>query len=147
MWFVDQALASPNPAGFIEKVNSWADEGGSAAHSFGRRHGELTCHYVWASIPFEYIDHALTWQHEFNLGGEYASKPEKKQDHRRVAQILFGVEMTIDVCDAYLIAEYGYRKTFGGLTGGKIHGEIRPGTGVVSVVQHSGRNSRGRRGA
>ena len=123
---------------FVEKVGARQGEGGPKAHSFGMRHGEALMMLEAANIPWRYIEDPKQWQYEFNLVGDWKSTSEKKNHHKARAKEELGLDLIHCLCDSSLIALYGHRVLFGGLTGGKIFGEIRPGSGVVRVVEHDG---------
>lgn len=75
------------------------------------------------------------WKREFSLVGVGKDYEERKKAAHKVAKELFGDWVTKDIADALLIAEYGWRKENGTLTGGiKNGGALRPGTGIVRVT-------------
>ncbi len=84
-------------------------------------------------LPYDEITPQV-WQREFNLGAKYPTPNARKNAHKLKAKELFpdiSDRITLDVCDALLIAEYGYRRTFGELTYGKNKSTpARVGTGI-----------------
>lgn len=117
---------------FMEKIHSRPTDGKASTHKFGRNtgfvDGILSAHHMDDSI--EFVDPKI-WQFAFRLGGLDPKK--RKNAHKARAQELFpDIPMTLDLCDALLLAEYGWRKTYGGLHEER-NRELRPGAGVVSV--------------
>lgn len=61
------------------------------------------------------------WQKAFALGGPYATKALRKAAHKKVAQAIVDAvckepfKVTLDDCDAVLIAEYRWRQLYGDL--------------------------------
>lgn len=105
----------------------------------GRSHQYLEDLLTFNEIPYHQID-AKIWQFEFGLGGRQYHGPnwdkhkeynERKRAQQRKAIEIFGEGITLDIADAYLIAEYAYRKTFGGLTNGKTNAPKRIGKGIL----------------
>lgn len=132
-------------SGFIEGVNNRPGEGTSSAFSFGRRFQFGIDLFEFNEVPYEFV-YPVTWQCEFGVYGLAAeferegmtpsqAKTAAKKENRRVAQAAFpGVDMTKDKADATLIALYGWRKIFGGLTGGKDYDRVlRAGSGVIDI--------------
>lgn len=133
LWFQAQML-SPEIYAYVEKVDARRGEGGPSAHSFGKRHGEVITHLAWANIPWEYVSSSGEWHFEFCVGG--VPDDQKMRVYAETASRLFPeIKVTHDLGAAILIAEYGWRKFYGVLTGGKIDREIRPGSGLISIVE------------
>ncbi len=56
------------------------------------------------------------WQRAFGLGAKYANTTARKNAHKKVAQALCPeLKVTLDMADAILIAEYGWRTIYGDL--------------------------------
>lgn len=144
--------------GFREDVGDMPGEGSSSTLQFGKNIQFLDDCMEFNFIPFEIVDPQV-WQREF---GVYALQPKfmrqfvaegmdpkkakgaakraAKREYRAVAQTIFpNVDMTLDRADATLIAEYGWRKTFGGLKHGKDESVIhRPPGGITRIVTSEG---------
>jgi hypothetical protein len=118
-------------AGF-EQVSSRPDDDPYTAFQFGKNVGKVLGVLGCLGLNIEEIP-PQTWQREFGLGGKYKDQPARKRAHKQKAQELFPeIKVTLDTCDAILIAEYMWRKTFGELTHGKAANFIdRPGFGVT----------------
>lgn len=104
--------------GFKENKGPRSGEDPRAIFTNGRNHGFAEDLFEFNFIEYEKID-SSPWQLEFALGGKFASDSERKNAHRAVADKLFRRHFTLDEADAVLIAEYGWRKVHGTLTGGK----------------------------
>jgi hypothetical protein len=112
-------LFGPASAHF-EQVNAMPGEGVSSAFAFGRYTGFLDG-LIWANnIPVEYVQPQV-WQRAMALGtikrgpcgickAGYCDK--RKHAHKHKAQLLFPslARITLETCDALLIAEYNWRK-------------------------------------
>jgi hypothetical protein len=99
---------------YFEDVHSFSKDAKSTAFTFGRNtgfiEGQIQVHYSKEDIAYV---QPQTWQREFNLGAKFSNQAARKRAHLIKAKLLFPkAHITLDTCDAYLIAEYGYRKTF-----------------------------------
>lgn len=144
-WSVERKLL-----GFRENVANRPGEGSSSTLAFGRSIQFLEDCFIFNRIPQELVAPA-SWQCEFGVFGIAADYERKgktrseaktlaKKEFRRVAQEIFpNVDMTLERADATLIAVYGWRKTFGGLTHGKDPDRaLRTGTGLTRIVPSPG---------
>lgn len=104
--------------GFKENMGPRPGEGVNSVFTSGKNHGFAEDLLEFNKIEYELID-ARTWQYEYGLGGKFATDSERKNAHREVACKLFNRQFTLDEADAALIADYGWRKVHGLLTGGK----------------------------
>jgi|SRR5271154_793730 len=107
----------------IENVHTFGEKGAASKHNdfeFGKNTGIITGIIYAANIPFELIN-PKTWQYAFSLGGKWAplgsakakEKTARKRAHQTKAQKLFpDLKVTLDTCDALLIAEYQWRRLF-----------------------------------
>lgn len=138
-WVLDQQLTSSNKA-LLEQIAAMPTDSRSSAHAFGINTGVIKGILIAHGILFEEINPQV-WQREFRLGGKYKNKTERKRAHQARARELFpqfADRMTLDVCDAFLIAEYAWRVQYGELTYGREtnrreHGDqqtYRQGTGI-----------------
>ena len=95
---------------FFENVHSFPGEGVNSAHTFGRANGRLEMAMVCHDIPVTYIVPQV-WQRGMALAKVTG---DRKKAHLAKAKALFpdlkGV--SLETCDAVLIAEYGWRQTF-----------------------------------
>lgn len=107
----------------VERVGGFmgasaGEEGGeknrASAHTmfkFGRGVGVLVGCLIAAGIPFEEIS-PQTWQKEYGMKRHHGEKkPQWKGRLKACAQKLFpDVHLTLNTCDAVLLAEYARRK-------------------------------------
>lgn len=96
----------------LERVGGMPGNGGSAMFNFGKGFGHLEMALLSLCIPFDEIT-PNKWEKHYQLGssGKF-SKTEWKNRLKSKAQQLFpglGKKVTLDTCDALLLAEYGRR--------------------------------------
>ena len=103
-WEFDNAVA------YFENVHSFPGEGVNSAHTFGRANGHLEMALACYGVPRNYIIPQV-WQRAMALAKVTG---DRKKAHLAKAKALFpdlkGV--SLETCDAVLIAEYGWRQTF-----------------------------------
>ena len=139
-WFATQGVLSPKT--YLENVHAMEHDGVASAHKFGRNTGFLEGCLTMLDIDAIYVD-PKTWQYAFGLGGKHGppgctrsqEKTARKNAHKRKAQEIFpNLDVTLDLCDALLLAEYGWRRTYGGIYEPN-RDNLRPGVGVVRIVR------------
>lgn len=109
--------ASFNPKNqvYLEKVGAMPGQGTTSMFTFGKNVGFLIGLFTAYKEPWEEVT-PQTWQKALSLGFVKGGKTQRKNAHKAKAQALFpGHHITLATCDAVLIAEYGYRKQYGGL--------------------------------
>lgn len=94
----------------LEKVGSMPGNGGMAMFNFGKGYGHLEMALLSLRIPTETVT-PQKWEKTYQLGSSRGvKKTEWKNRLKAKAQQLFpGERITLAVCDALLIAEYGRR--------------------------------------
>jgi crossover junction endodeoxyribonuclease RuvC len=94
----------------LEKVNAFPGEGVSSAFTFGNARGFAKGLLLANGIDVRDVT-PQTWQRGMALGGSYANKTARKNAHKDKAKILFPhiKKITLEICDALLLAEYAYR--------------------------------------
>jgi hypothetical protein len=109
--------------GAVENVHTFGQKGMASKHNdfeFGKNTGIIHGILYAAKIPFELIE-PKTWQFYHKLGGRWGAigctkaqeKTARKNAHKAKAQELFpNVKVTLETCDALLIAQYYWEKTF-----------------------------------
>jgi hypothetical protein len=107
----------------IERVHTFGRGSGASKHNdfeFGKNYGKALGIIECAGLEYETID-PKTWQFYHKLGGKWAppgSTPQKektarKNAHKAKAQELFpDIKVTLENCDALLIAQYAWEKYF-----------------------------------
>lgn len=130
----------------IEQVHAMPTDGKQSAFIFGRNTGVAIGISISNGFPVEYVDPG-TWQLEFGLGSipddgtGRTKKSQRKAAHQAKArELLPGIDMQLDVCDAYLIAEYAWRKEHGTLQPPKTHDGVKRGTGIIRSTEFRSRN-------
>ena len=125
---------------FVEAVHAMPGDGKSTMFTFGKNVGIIEGMLYAHSISFNLVV-PDTWRREFGLAGRKYSgtksqqRSARKRDHLEVAKQIFpGVKLTQETCDAYLIAEYGWRQTFGRQES-IVNRQLREGTGIIRVSQ------------
>lgn len=112
---------------YKENMNARPGQSTQTVMANGRSHQFLEDLLIFNEIPYHLID-AKEWQFEFGLGGKQYKganwSPDKEYRARKKAQQakaieIFGEGITQDIADAYLIAEFAWRKTFGELKHGR----------------------------
>lgn len=102
---------------YIEKVGANRNrskgnvaQGASSMFAFGQNYGFLRGILIASKVPFEEVQ-PVKWQAAFSLKGPSDESPTaKKNRHKAKAQQLFPkVKVTLALCDALLIAEFGRR--------------------------------------
>ena len=93
----------------LERVGGMPGNGGSAMFNFGKGFGHLEMALLSLRIPFDEVT-PNKWEKHYQLGssGKF-SKREWKNRLKSKAQQLFpglGKKVTLDTCDALLLAEY-----------------------------------------
>lgn len=109
---------------YMESVNSMPGEGVSSAHSFGKSVGRLEMGLAAHGIPAQKVQPQV-WQRKVALGmvkpqpcyvGRCKGKTcsDRKHAHKRKADLILDCrnKVTLETCDALLIAEYGWRTRF-----------------------------------
>lgn len=121
---------------FIESVHAMPGDGKSTMFTFGKNVGIMHGILYGQQISFTEIV-PDTWRRTFGLAGrkytgtKSQQRSARKRDHLEVAKQIFpGVKLTQETCDAYLIAEHGWRVTFGKTTP-EVKTELRAGTGIL----------------
>lgn len=101
---------------YIENVHAMPSDSPHNAFEFGRNTGIIlgylyTAKALGNGLAGNIIQVApQTWQRFFDLGGPYKNKTDRKNAHKKRAQEIYPYyKMTLDICDAFLIAEYGKR--------------------------------------
>lgn len=94
----------------LEKVGGMPGNGGMAMFNFGKGYGHLEMALLALKIPTETVT-PQKWEKTYQLGASRGvKKTEWKNRLKAKAQQLFpGERITLAVCDALLIAEYGRR--------------------------------------
>lgn len=94
----------------LEKVGGMPGNGGMAMFNFGKGYGHLEMALLSLKIPTETVT-PQKWEKTYQLGSSRdVKKTEWKNRLKAKAQQLFpGERITLAVCDALLIAEYGRR--------------------------------------
>lgn len=94
----------------LEKVGGMPGNGGMAMFNFGKGYGHLEMALLSLKIPTETVT-PQKWEKTYQLGSSRGvKKTEWKNRLKAKAQQLFpGERITLAVCDALLIAEYGRR--------------------------------------
>lgn len=89
-------------------------QGASSMFAFGRSYGFLRGLLVGLAVPFEEV-RPVEWQRPLGLLSRHDEKStDKKRRHKALAQQLFpDVRVTLDICDALLIAEWLRRRELG----------------------------------
>lgn len=106
-WEFDNALT------YFENVHSFPGEGVSSAHTFGRANGHLemalACYGICRAKRVYVVPQV--WQQGMALAKVVG---DRKKAHLAKAKALFPElkGITLETCDAVLIAEYGWRQTF-----------------------------------
>ena len=95
----------------VEKVHSMPGQGVKSTFSFGENFGQIQGVLTAMSIPWDLVT-PKTWQKEFNLNGKFASKTQRKNEHKARAQSLFPhlKQITHATADALLLSEYARRR-------------------------------------
>ena len=101
----NQTLGGVELFAAIEKVSAMPKQGVSSMFKFGDAAGFVRGLLTAYGIPFRFVL-PRTWQKEFGLSAKYASTTERKNAHKQRAEQLFGMKLTLDVADAFLIAEW-----------------------------------------
>lgn len=102
--FFDQGLL-PSYV-FFEKVGAMPKDRPKSAFAFGHATGFLKALLVANGVPYEEVAPQV-WQRKMALGGKWENR---KHAHKNKAEKIFpGANITLENCDAFLIAEYGYR--------------------------------------
>lgn len=114
-WFLDKK--DTNCFAIIEKVHSMPGQGVASTFKFGQGYGGLRMALIAAGIPFDEVT-PMKWQKA--LGIPVKSKKESKTEFKnrlkaKSQQLFPKIKMTLDICDALLIAEYNKRKQEGNL--------------------------------
>lgn len=96
----------------LEKVGGMPGNGGSAMFNFGKGYGHLEMALMSLKIPTETVT-PQKWEKTYQLGSSRGvPKTEWKNKLKAKAQQMFpSQKITLAVCDALLIAEYGRRNT------------------------------------
>lgn len=124
---------------FLERVNSRPTDDPYSAFKFGSNFGFVRGVLLAVFGGYEFVE-PKTWQFEFGLGGKHAplgstasqEYAARKRAHKAKAQELFpDIKVTLEIADALLIAEYGYRSVNERLTGGKTSEAKRPARGLL----------------
>lgn len=106
---------------YIEKVGGIPGQGASSAFNFGKGCGWLEMCLLALEIPTVYVT-PQKWQKVYGVGSSSITRSSatEKREHKNalkaVAQRLFpslGRRVTLQTCDALLIAEYGRRQETG----------------------------------
>lgn len=94
----------------LEKVGGMPGNGGMAMFNFGKGYGHLEMALLALKIPTETVT-PQKWEKTYQLGtSRGVGKTEWKNRLKAKAQQLFpDQKLTLAVCDALLIAEYGRR--------------------------------------
>lgn len=94
----------------LEKVGGMPGNGGMSMFNFGKGYGHLEMALLSLKIPTETVT-PQKWEKTYQLGSSRdVKKTEWKNRLKAKAQQLFpGERITLAVCDALLIAEYGRR--------------------------------------
>lgn len=102
--FVDDSCCT------LEKVGGMPGNGGMAMFNFGKGYGHLEMALLALKIPTETVT-PQKWEKTYQLGtSRGVGKTEWKNRLKAKAQQLFpDQKLTLAVCDALLIAEYGRR--------------------------------------
>lgn len=133
---------------FMEQVGAMASDYKPQLATFMRQTGfidgviELSYALKGVASDISYIA-PVVWQTGLGVGGKgpyyepnmkpsAAKAARKKWYHDKAKELFLGIKMTRDIADAFLIAEYGKRKTFGGKLNEQT--EISAGTGVTRIV-------------
>lgn len=102
---------------FMENVHGQRGDFVNTAFTFGFNTG-----YAKGVIESQVPLHQTTevnpqvWQRAFGLGAKYANTTARKNAHKKVAQALcHELKVTLDMADAILIAEFGWRIIYGDL--------------------------------
>ena len=105
---------SINSVAYIEKVGAMQRDSNHNAFAFGKGTGILHGMLIANRIPIKEVAPQV-WQRHFKLGAAYPSKKERKHAHLAKAKELFPEvkKMTLDMCDAILIAQYAWDMEFG----------------------------------
>lgn len=129
-----------NIQAYLEFVQAMPGDGKSTMFQFGKNAGIIEGILYTCEIPFELVV-PQTWRRAFGLGGrkypgtKSQQRSARKRDHLEKARETFpGVKLTQETCDAYLIAEYGWRLTFGSKEAAPDR-QLRQGTGIIRVSQ------------
>ena len=97
---------------YVERARSSPQMGVTSAFSFGMSYERILATLTALRIQFSEVL-PYTWQRGFMLKkspGLGMSPTEKKRDHKRMAQEVFPkIKVTLQNCDALLIAEWGRR--------------------------------------
>lgn len=96
----------------LEKVGGMPGNGGSAMFNFGKGYGHLEMALMALKIPTETVT-PQKWEKTYQLGSSRGvPKTEWKNKLKAKAQQMFpSQKITLAVCDALLIAEYGRRNS------------------------------------
>lgn len=96
----------------LEKVGGMPGNGGSAMFNFGKGYGHLEMALMALKIPTESVT-PQKWEKSYQLGSSRGvPKTEWKNKLKAKAQQMFpSQKITLAVCDALLIAEYGRRNS------------------------------------
>ncbi len=94
----------------LERVQGMPKQGGSAMFNFGKGFGYIEMALIALKIPTETIT-PQKWEKTYQLGASRdCTKTEWKNKLKAKAQQMFPyIKMTLAICDALLIAEYGRR--------------------------------------
>ncbi len=94
---------------YIEEVHSMPRDGKASAFSFGKNFGMWLGILTALGIPYEEVLPAK-WQAGLKLRVRGMDYRDKKKALKEIAQKKFPeLNLTLDTCDAVLIAEYGCR--------------------------------------
>jgi len=96
---------------FIEEVHSMPKDGKASAFSFGQNYGAWLATLISLKIGYKEIPPGQ-WQAGLKLRVRGMEYRDKKKALKEKAQKLFpDLNLTLDTCDAALIAEYGRQVT------------------------------------
>lgn len=132
---------------FLERTGSHPGDSGKTMFKAGDNVGLVRGIMLGLHIPFMWID-PIVWQPGVGVGGiapgvrPGMTKGQRKacrdKFHQATARELFpNIPFTLDSASGILIAEYGWRKRFGGKkydTSDTVDSGIRPGRGVIHTV-------------
>lgn len=92
---------------YIEEVHSMPRDGKASAFSFGKNYGMWLGILTALGIPYEEVL-PVKWQSALKLRVRGLEYSKKKKALKEIAQKRFpDLNLTLDTCDAVLIAEYG----------------------------------------
>ena len=93
---------------YVENVGAMPKDGKHNAFQFGFNTGFI--HGILETLDFDIkLVHSQAWQRFHKLGAKFASKTDRKNAHKALAQKLFpDIKVTLDMADAILIAVYGF---------------------------------------